>query len=473
MPEDRHPQASTLPGPQVAPQPRSSSLMVVLLSVVLLGGGTGCGLLRTTAELPGRAVNTVTPGKPDSKAVDPLEVQQNLLRFADSFSTRMFLAIDRVAQDSDAMDPAEALRWKLAVTTETCGIASAPNPVANLLDMTVFVTVMRVTLEEHWQPDVFGPSAQIMLDSCRNAETEIWGQVGQVLKPAQQEELRTAIAKWHQENPRPEDMLAARAFGLAAMVGKATGTDTTQAGSVFGILMIDPLAGMDPAVREIAKTRMFAERALFVSQMMPTLFRWQTELFSLNAAAQPAVHQLVTNSTQITASIERFAAVAEKLPDLVSTEREEIVKALEAQEQEVTGLLTNTTRASDSLNATLKTLDALMQRFGVGETNKDTATPATNAEPFRIQDYTATAAQLEATARQLTELITTLDRTMSSTNLEALASKVTPAAEKVEASGRAVVDYAFWKGVLLVLTVLLAALAYRFITGRLHRSAKN
>jgi hypothetical protein len=445
--------------------PVSPALFGLLLAGVVLSLGTGCRLLQSTAELPGRAVSTVTPGKPDSKAVDPLEVQQNLLRFADSFSTRMFLAIDRVAQDSDAMNPAEALRWKLAVTTETCGIASAPNPVANLLDMTVFVTVMRVTVEEHWQPDVFGPSAQIMLDSCRNAETEIWGQVGQVLKPAQQEELRTAIAKWHQENPRPEDMLAARAFGLAAMVGKATGTDTTQPGNVFGILMIDPLAGMDPAVREIAKTRMFAERALFVSQMMPTLFRWQTELFSLNTAAQPAVHQLITNSTQITASIERFAILADKLPDLVSTEREEIVKALETQEQEVTGLLTNTTRASDSLNATLKTLDALMQRFGVGETN-NTSPPATNAEPFRIQDYTATAAQLESTAQGLTELMLTLDRTLGSTNLDALSAQFSPAVADAQAGGRAVIDYAFWKGLLLVGIALLAALAYRFVSAR-------
>lgn len=445
--------------------------MAVLLSVALLGGGTGCGLLRTTAELPGRAVNTVTPGKPDSKAVDPLEVQQNLLRFADSFSTRMFVAIDRVAQDSDAMNPAEALRWKLAVTTETCGIASAPNPVANLLDMTVFVTVMRVTLEEHWQPNVFGPSAQSMLDSCRSAETEIWGQVGQVLKPAQQEELRTAIAKWHQQNPRPEDMLAARAFGLAAMVGKATGTDTTQPGNVFGILMIDPLAGMDPAVREIAKTRMFAERALFVSQMMPTLFRWQTELFSLNAAAQPAVHQLITNSTQITASIDRFAVLADKLPALVSTEREEIVKALESQEQEVTGLLTNTTRASDSLNATLKTLDALMQRFGVGETNKPP--PDTNAQPFRIQDYTATAAQLESTAKGLTELMVTLDRTLGSTNLTALSAQFSPAVADARAGGRSVVDYAFWKGILLIGVALVAALVYRFFSGRWTTTARK
>ena len=52
-------------------------------------------------------------------------------------------------------------------------------------------------------------------------------------------------------------------------------------------------------MREIAQTRLFAERALFVAQKMPALLRWQTELLSVNAVEMPAVQQLVTNSTQI------------------------------------------------------------------------------------------------------------------------------------------------------------------------------
>ena len=62
------------------------------------------------------------------------------------------------------------------------------------------------------------------------------------------------------------------------------------------------------------------------------LLRWQTELLSVNALEIPAVGQLVANSTQIASSVERFAGVAEKLPGQVSREREEILKALEAQE---------------------------------------------------------------------------------------------------------------------------------------------
>ena len=51
-------------------------------------------------------------------------------------------------------------------------------------------------------------------------------------------------------------------------------------------------------------------------------------------------------------------------------------------------------------------------------------------------------------------------------SLLALSDKLEPAVERAEAGGKAVVDYAFWKGVLLVGLALVAALLYRFIANR-------
>ncbi len=206
---------------------------------------------------------------------------------------------------------------------------------------------------------------------------------------------------------------------------------------------------------------------------MPLLLRWQTELLSVNAVEMPAVRQLVTNSTQIAASVERFAAIAEKLPGQFTTERQEILKALEAQEQKLTPLvnevrqtLTAGSLMSTSLNTTLTTFDALMKRFGVGETNQ-AGSPKTNAEPFRIQDYGQTAVQLEAAARQLTELLRTLNQTLGSTNLSQLSAQVGPVVQQAQAGGKELVNYAFWKALLLVAIVLAAALIYRLLAARL------
>jgi hypothetical protein len=311
-----------------------------------------------------------------------------------------------------------------------------------------------------------------LLDSCKISETNIWRLAGQALTPAQLVEFRQAIDVWFQQNPLPDSVVAARSVGFASQVAATRPADQSGPGNVFALLQMDPLSGLDPAVREIAQTRMLAERALYVSQKMPTLLRWQTELLALNAVEMPAVQQVVSNSTQIATSVERFANVAEKLPEQVSTERVEILKALASQEKDVASLMASGTQMSDSLNVTLTTFDALMKRFGVGETNSAGPAP-TNAEPFRIQDYTQTAAQLEVTARQLTELLVTLDQTLGSTNLAKLTAQVGPAVQQAQTGGKEVVDYAFWKGVLLLAIALFFALIYRFLAARILKSKAN
>ena len=439
------------------------SLGCILLLVALV---TGCRLMQNAANVPAQAVRSVTPGANGKPAADPVEVQQKLLRFADEYSMRMIAGVDNLRNGTNALSPTKVLETKIQIGSETWAIAAGPNAVADLLDMTVFVTVTRLAIEEYWQPKVFGDSVRPMLEYSRAAETEIWEIAGEVLTPEQAAELHRSITAWHDQNPLPESLVAVRALGFASQIATAAKDDETKPGSVFSLLMIDPLSGMDPAVREIAQTRMFAERALFVTQKMPMLLRWQTELLSLNAVQMPAVQQTVSNFTQIAESVARFAAVAEKLPDQFSNERAEILKALQAQEKDVSALLTNGTQMSDSLNTTLTTFDALMKRFGVGETNNAAPAP-TNAEPFRIQDYTAMAAQLDVTAQRLTELLNTLDRTIGSTNLLQLTAQAAPVVQSAKASGKEVVDYAFWKGVLLVGVVLLAALIYcRFVPRR-------
>ena len=429
-----------------------------LVFAVLLAG---CTAVKTAANLPGKTVRAVTPGKKKKKnAADPVEVQQTLLRFADELLTGMTAGVDRLRRGSNAIPQAEILQWKIAIGTQTTSIASGPNAVANLLDMTVFVTMTRKSLEDYWQPKIFGESAGPLLETFRNAETEIWRMTDAVLKPAQQAELRSAIESWNRQNPFAENVMTARAVGFAAEVMKANQTGAAQADSVFNLLNLDPLSGLDPAVRELAQSRLFAERALYVVRNMPTLLRWQTELLTINAANQPVVRQVVSNSTSVASSAERFADIAEKLPE-----------RLESQEKSLTPLVTNVrqtlatgTEMSGSLKTTFETFDTVLKRLGVGETNRPRNT---NAVPFRVLDYEETAAQLEVTAQQLTELLVKFDQTLGSSNITQLTAQVRPAVELAQSSGKQVVDYAFWRSVLLVAIVLVAALVYRFIAGRL------
>ena len=441
------------------------------LGLLLLALSTNCDVSQGAVPILGRLFPGIS-GKMDKQAELLVEVQDSLLRFADEYSMRMVGGVDNLRRGTNALSPAEVLRLKIAIGGETWSIASGTNAVADLIDMTVFVTVMRMTLEDYWQPKVFGKSALPMLAYSRSAEADIWKLAGKVLKPEQQTDLRQSIVAWHHQNPLRESLVALRSLDFASRVEALGQNEVGKPGSVFSLLNVDPLAGMEPAVREVAQTRMFGERVLFVTQKMPTLLRWQTELLSVNAVEMPAVQQLISNSTQLSVSVERFAYVAEKLPEQLSTEREEIIKALQTQEKDIASLMEQGTQFSASLNTTFTTFDALMKRFGVGEP-KSEEQQQPNAMPFRIQDYTQSAAQIEATAGRLTEFLAMLDLTMSSSNLAQFSAQVGGVVQQAQAGGKEVVDYAFWKGILLVVIVLVAALIYRFLATRLLLPGKN
>ncbi|MBV8213222.1 MAG: hypothetical protein JOZ08_08350 [Verrucomicrobia bacterium] len=443
---------------------------LLYIKLLILALSTNWNVSQGAVPILGRLFPGIS-GKMDKQAELLVEVQDSLLRFADEYSMRMVGGVDDLRRGAGALSPAEVLRLKIAIDGEIWSIASGPNAVADLIDMTVFVTVMRMTLEDYWQPKVFGKSALPMLAYSRSAEADIWKLAGKVLKPEQQTDLLQSIAAWHHQNPLGKSLVALRSLDFASRVEALGQNEVRKPGSVFSLLNIDPLAGMEPAVREVAQTRMFGERVLFVTQKMPTLLRWETELLSVNAVEMPAVQQLISNSTQLSVSVERFAFVAEKLPGQLSNEREEIVKALQTQEKDIASLMEQGTQFSTSLNTTLTTFDALMKRFGVGEPKSEEPPP--NATPFRIQDYTESAAQIEATAGRLTEFMGMLDRTMSSSKLDQFSAQVGEVVQQAQAGGKEVVDYAFSKAILLVVAVLVAALIYRFLVTRLLLPVKN
>ena len=452
---------------------------VLTAGLLLVLFGAGCRLVQSAAEVPEQAVRTVTATPKDTPPPDPIETQQNLMRLANEFVARMVLDVDKLCHGTNTLSMAERLRWKLSLGSATCAIVSGPNMTANVLDMTVFVSEMRASLEDHWKPKVFGDSANPLLENCRLIEAALWRLTGSVLTPEQQVELREALKVWHQQESNPESVLVVRAAGLALQVSQVKQADAAKPGSLFSLLMLDPLSNLDPTRREIAQARLFAERALYVSQKMPTLLRWQSELLSINVLEQPALQQWTTTAAQIASSVERLTRVAEQLPQQVSAEREAILKALEAQEQTLRPLLaearqtlTAGTELSSSMNTTLNTFDSVMKRLGVGEPK--TGGPATtNAEPFRIQNYGQTAVQLEAAARQLTVMLQTFEQALGANSRTQLVSQISPMVQQAQTSGRELVDYAFQKALLFVAVVLLAALLYRLLTAWLTRSTKK
>lgn len=455
------------------------SQTVLVAALLYAGPGAGCRAVKTVVDAPGKTIEGVASlGRERSPSVDPVVVQQELLRLTDELSAQITAEIGGLKIDGKPADPSQVLQWRIDFGSSTCAIVSGANPAANLLDMTAFITLTRMGLESFWIPRGLGDSGSGLLAKCRNAEQSIWQLTNRVLSSSHQAEFRRELDAWYQANPHPEYVVGMRAAGLTAQLLSGKKSSVPHLGSLYDQLSLDPLVGLDPATREIAQTRLFAERALYVTQKMPQLLRWQLELLNANALASPVIQQVVANTTQLSASVDRVSRVVEQLPAQVDKQREELVKALEAQERQLTPLVGEVRQTlaagqdmSASLNTTLVTFDALMKRFGVGEPVSPAVSGAgvvkARGAPFRIQDYETTAAQLEKTARQLTELLEAVHQTVSPVNLARLADQTAPVVQQAKAGGKEVVDYAFGRGLLFVGIVLLGLSLYRFLCARM------
>ena len=219
-------------------------------------------------------------------------------------------------------------------------------------------------------------------------------------------------------------------------------------------------------MREIANTRLFAERALYAAQQAPQLLRWEAELISMQLADQPGPRALIETSTSIASSLDRASRTAETLPDRIVAEREAILQAFEEQEGRLSALTRDIQQAlqageqmSTALTATLSAFDALSKRFGVGEP-RPVKTPSPDARPFDVLDYAQTAREVAAMAAELHELLTQLNTTLDSPALEAQIANLDAVSGRATEQVRGLLNHAFLllAGLTLLVGVTVAVL---------------
>jgi hypothetical protein len=110
--------------------------------------------------------------------------------------------------------------------------------------------------------------------------------------------------------------------------------------------------------------------------------------------------------------------------------------------------------AATNLNAAIQSLTAFVQF--ITPTNPGASSNNTNSKPFNVLDYGTAAAQIGVAANNLTALLTTVNQ--STPELARLS-------QESVAEAKQIVDHAFWRGVILVVILLvgavLAGLTYR------------
>ncbi len=432
---------------------------VLLLSLALTASSRS--LLKNTLELPEKGIRSLFSLNQENGATDPVELQSQLLRFADNSLEALNLAIGKLQRQDDQSPRRRALLMRrIAITSDILAIVTGANTYANLLDMIILASLNRMNVEDYWIPKFYGESAKPYLLASQEVEKEIWRIAATALKNEQLTELRSAIKTWHEQHPNvrsPSDLGSLNFSSEIAQTSRSSRPGITT--SVFNLLAIDPLAGLDPATRELANTRLFAERGMFLARHMPTLIRWETELLAINTVEMPQMEKLLANTTQLSESADRFSQTAERLPELISAERQQIVQALNAQLPGLTSLAAQTEKALDAgklmstaSTATLKSFQDVVRQLQASPSNPE-------AEPFRINDYTAAAAQINATAQDLVRLLQVFDQTLAPGKFDGLSTQLTALTRQTQASGKELVDYTFRQTLFLGLILMGSACA--------------
>jgi uncharacterized protein YoxC len=310
--------------------------------------------------------------------------------------------------------------------------------------MVIFITINRQDVETYWMPKVYGESARPLLNASLAMEKEIWRIAGTTMKPQHLEELRVTILAWRKTHPDISSYSNIGAMGLSTIVARLNrGPSVGFTTNVFNLLSVDPLADLDPAVKQIASTRLTVERSLFLVRQMPTLLSLETQLLTLTTVDVPQIDQLLKNTTNLSTSIDRISISVEKLPDQISTETKQIDTTLTRQ---LPGMTSLTAQAEKTLTAGAtmanSTKEGMVEFHGILDKIQSVPNDP-RAKPFDINEYTAAASKINETVK-------TMNATLSPENIHQL----TALTDRATVNGQGLVDYTISQVRLLALLLI-------------------
>jgi hypothetical protein len=465
---------------------------LVLAAVAILAlAATSCSMLKRETQQTESVVQSMFGGKQSTDAAQRLAlVQTIIMREADRYVAMVAQATDEFASRNGTPEARYAAQhWKLVQATGAYINATGENPVFNAVDMVILATVSRMVVEDYWVSAKFGAAAQPLLDTQRELETNAWIGAEEVLTPDQRKELSRMIAEWRAQNPHDRNVGAARFSDFVKSIhANAPAAPATGPASLLNLAMVNPLSGLDPAVRAIEQSRQLAARLTYYAERAPRLWSWQVELLTYQLADQPETRRVLNDVDRLAGSAQSFAKTAESLPKLVQQEREaainqllagvakersNILATLNAQEAQLKELLPQVRQTlatgndmAQSVKDAIQSLDAFVRYVSPPETN---AAPAsTNNPPFNVLDYGTAAGQIGAMAKDLNALLTSVNQNLP---------QAARLGQQASADAREVVNHAFRLGLVLIVVLaivtVLAALAYRFLTRKLVRDARG
>jgi hypothetical protein len=196
------------------------------------------------------------------------ELQQEIERLASRFVERMNDAV-RVHESNGSPALRQAfLARSLSYNSAALEIATGSDPLVNLLDMLVFVTLSRSAFERHWIPQLFGPEGEPIDRALAAAESDAWRLGDRILNQEQRGQLHLLIDAFVAHYPDQAHVEGVRLEQFSQLAATAA-----ERRSARGLL-----ATLKTGAKTADAAVLLGERAVFVAQRAPALMRLQARL---------------------------------------------------------------------------------------------------------------------------------------------------------------------------------------------------
>ena len=292
----------------------------LFIFLALLAGQTQGAALELS--LPGMGKTTPSESK---TPLSFTQLRSFLMDFADRYMQMVGQAADTLQKENRDPDSRVAIQSiKLFSCSAAFSIAIDANPHMALLNMEVLVHLQGSI----WRDEAskkFGEKAAFLLNVQKELEDDIDAIALKALTPEQLEELKALVAEWRAEHPDQRYVSYIRFSDFTGMRSNRH-AKTPNLLSVSGLLSAFQFVNVDEATRSVDQARMVAERAIYLSQRIPSLLRWQTEMLFYQMAVTPETKNIMgavqtLNNLPVLMAAERKAAIEQLVKEAVRESR--------------------------------------------------------------------------------------------------------------------------------------------------------
>ncbi len=256
------------------------------------------------------------------------QIRNLLMNFADQYMQMIGQAADTLKKlNPDPDTRARMHSIKIFPCSAAFSIAVESNPQIALLDMVVLVHLQGRIWKEESTRKKLGDNAAILLDAQDILENDIDTIALKVLTPEQLEHLKTLVSEWLERFPNQRYVSYIRFADFAELQHKRRGKMQNPF-SIGTLLSTFQLVNVEEASRSVDQARMVAERALYLSERMPLLCRWQAEMLYYEIASTAETKNILATSQALGENIDRLTKLAENFPALLAAERKAAIEQL-------------------------------------------------------------------------------------------------------------------------------------------------